>query len=129
MIDAFLNNPVLFFGTLGIGGAALVYAAYRFLGWRGALAVLAAIGAAGALRNARKGGYVAGTTAETKRQDNIAIENLDKARAARDRARVEFQEGIQDYDPPPPDAPSAPEPASRTRGRKLPDDRYDRKRS
>jgi hypothetical protein len=60
MIDAFLNNPFLFFGTLGLGGAALVYAAYRFGGWRFALAALAALGAATALRNARKGGYEAG---------------------------------------------------------------------
>jgi hypothetical protein len=122
IVDAWLNNPWAFFGSLGIAGAGAVYLAYRFFGLKGAGVALAVLGALAALRNARKGGY----DARVKEDTRIATDALDRAGKARARVRKEIEDEIQDYDPPVIDG-SAPKPAPRPRRVQPKPDPYDRR--
>jgi hypothetical protein len=105
IIDAWLNNPWAFFGSLGIAGAGAVYLAYRFFGLKGAGVALAVLGALAALRNARKGGY----EARVREDERVATNSLDRANRARSRAKEDYANEVQDFTP----SPSAPEPAGR----------------
>jgi hypothetical protein len=123
IIDFLWNNPIWWVPIVGFGGIG-TFLAWRFLGWRGALAVLAATGAALFYGKTRRAGY--GSRVREEHKD--ALSNLDRANAAR-RARQQrrAEDAIQDEATPPPVVGGAPEPAPRPkRVRTKPKDPYDR---
>jgi hypothetical protein len=70
VLDWLWNNPIWWVPIVGFGGIG-TFLAWRFLGWRGALAVLAATGAALFYGKTRRAGYESRVREEEKQKDEL----------------------------------------------------------
>jgi hypothetical protein len=117
ILDWLWNNPIWWVPIVGFGGIG-TFIAWRFLGWRGALAVLAATGAALFYGKTRRAGY----DSRVREEDRQATDALDRANKARERVRKEIEDEAKPVAPSPAASPKRvqpkPDPNDRAQRRK-----------